>query len=112
MLNNECFYYIQLYVLNASGVLLGVAVRTQKPIAVNLCPLVWKMLVGCSVTWDDVEAVDLNYARSVRSAESAPVDHFEGVSVSGSHVPLFPGSSRLVRLQILFVVPTVFSHNQ
>jgi hypothetical protein len=39
------------------GILFGVAVRTKKPLDLHLAPLVWKQLVGISLTPDDIEEV-------------------------------------------------------
>ncbi len=101
--------------LPISGLLLGISIRTRKPISLNLAPLFWKLLLGRDLSHADLEDVDLNYARSVRAmaelvrsdgdggsaassisspvaAASAGVDYFEGISFVGRHVELFPGS--------------------
>ena len=89
------------------GVLLGVAIRTKKPIALNLAPLVWKMIANCSTNWKDLENVDLHYAKTLKTIfeigifsnadsfvpeamfeESIPIDVFQGVSFTGHSVPL------------------------
>ena len=49
------------------GVLLGIAIRTRKPISLNLAPMFWRMLLHREVDHRDLEAVDLNYARSIRA---------------------------------------------
>jgi E3 ubiquitin-protein ligase HERC1 len=41
-------------------------VRTKKPLAVPLAPLVWKLLVGEPVSVDDLEETDTLYAQSLR----------------------------------------------
>jgi hypothetical protein len=78
---------------------MGVSIRTRKPIALSLAPFVWKLLIGCNVTWSDLEDVDLNYARSVRAATcdaaALPGDRLEGVSFSGKTVPLVDGGERI-----------------
>lgn len=48
------------------GILLGVAVRTKKPLAIPLAPLVWKLLVNEPVSMDDLEETDLLYAQCLR----------------------------------------------
>ena len=89
------------------GVLLGVAIRTKKPIALNLAPLVWKMIANCSTNWKDLENVDLHYAKTLKTIyqiglhsdsesfvpetlfeETIPIDVFQGVSFTGRSVPL------------------------
>ena len=89
------------------GILLGVAIRTKKPIALSLAPLVWKMIANCSTNWKDVEDVDLHYARTLRTIfeigmdsnsesfvpeamfqASIPIDIFQGVSFTGNSIPL------------------------
>jgi len=39
------------------GILLGVAVRTKKPLDLYLAPPVWKQLAGMALTSDDLEEV-------------------------------------------------------
>jgi len=39
------------------GILLGVAVRTKKPLDLYLAPPVWKQLAGMPLTSDDLEEV-------------------------------------------------------
>ena len=53
------------------GILLGIAIRTRKPIALNFCPMLWKLIANCSLTWKDLEDVDLHYARSLKALYSA-----------------------------------------
>ena len=53
------------------GILLGIAIRTRKPIALNFCPMLWKLISNCSLTWKDLEDVDLHYARSLKALYSA-----------------------------------------
>ena len=97
-----------------SGILFGVAIRTRKPIAVSLAPIIWKIILDCDVTEDDLDDVDVHYASTLRSMAAGseeynggsaapspsllllPAEHFEGVSFSGRvGVPLFPGGRRL-----------------
>jgi hypothetical protein len=51
--------------------LLGIAIRTRKPIALNLSPMVWKLISNCTVTWKDLEEVDLHYARTLKTLYNA-----------------------------------------
>ena len=39
------------------GILLGVAVRTKKPLDLYLAPSVWKLLAGMMLTSEDLEEV-------------------------------------------------------
>ena len=67
------------YYLVFLGILLGIAIRTRKPIALNFCPMLWKLIANCSLTWKDLEDVDLHYARSLKalySADSAGTKNF------------------------------------
>ncbi|KAK7862054.1 hypothetical protein R5R35_011478 [Gryllus longicercus] len=87
------------------GILFGVAVRTKKPLAVPLAPLVWKLLVGEPATMDDLEETDSLYAQSLRGIrdihlsgvtettfhEVIPLECFEGTSCTGKVVPIIPG---------------------
>jgi len=64
------------------GILLGVAVRTKKPIAVPLAPLIWKLLVGEQVTAADLEEVDALYMQSLRGIREI---HQSGVTEDNFH---------------------------
>ena len=43
------------------GILFGVAMRTRKPIEIELAPIMWKLLAGCQVTIEDLQQVDSCY---------------------------------------------------
>ena len=45
------------------GVLLGISIRTRKPISLNLAPMFWRMLLHRTIGHEDLEAIDLNYSR-------------------------------------------------
>ena len=80
------------------GILLGVAVRTKKPIALSLAPLVWKLLANCQTGFKDLEDVDFHYAKSLRILfecqevtsfeHSVPTDEFAGITFTGRQVSL------------------------
>ena len=48
------------------GVLFGIAIRTKKPLALHLAPLVWKLIAGIEITMDDLEDVDLAFMQAMR----------------------------------------------
>ena len=50
-----------------SGILLGVAIRTRKPISINLAPFIWKLILNCNLSVEDIKEVDFNYAHSLAS---------------------------------------------
>lgn len=39
------------------GILMGVAIRTRKPLDLHLAPMVWKQLVAVPLVPDDIEEV-------------------------------------------------------
>lgn len=49
------------------GILMGVAVRTKKPLDLHLAPLVWKQLCCIPLTLEDLEEVDLLYVQTLNS---------------------------------------------
>lgn len=49
------------------GILFGVSIRTKKPVAIPLAPIVWKLVVGEEVTADDLEEVDAMYIKGLQS---------------------------------------------
>ena len=51
------------------GKLIGIAVRTGKPITLNLAPIVWKLISNATLDYADLEAVDLHYASSLKNIE-------------------------------------------
>lgn len=49
------------------GILMGVAIRTKKPLDLHLAPLVWKQLCCVPLTLEDLEEVDLLYVQTLNS---------------------------------------------
>jgi len=72
-------------------------VRTKKPLAIPLAPLIWKLLVGEPVSVEDLEDTDCMYVQTLRSIrdidqsgvtsdyfhEVIPLQTFEGQSCTG-----------------------------
>ena len=48
------------------GILLGVAIRTKKPLAIPLAPFVWKLLANMTLGLDDLEETDSLFTQSLR----------------------------------------------
>lgn len=73
------------------------AIRTRKPLALPLAPIIWKLVIGEPVTIEDLEDVDCMYVQSLRSIRDIhlsgvtaecfhdviPIEHFEGTSCTG-----------------------------
>lgn len=49
------------------GILMGVAIRTKKPLDLHLAPLVWKQLCCIPLQLEDLEEVDLLYVQTLKS---------------------------------------------
>ena len=49
------------------GVLLGVAMRTKKPLDLHLAQPMWKLLAGMNLTADDLEEIDLIFMKTLYS---------------------------------------------
>lgn len=49
------------------GILLGVAMRTKKPLDLRLAPMVWKQLAGMIATQEDLQEVDALYVQNLKS---------------------------------------------
>ncbi|KAL1007751.1 hypothetical protein UPYG_G00091160 [Umbra pygmaea] len=91
------------------GILMGVAIRTKKPLDLHLAPLVWKQLCCIPLTLDDLEEVDLLYVQTLNSIlhiedsgitednfhEMIPLDSFVGQSADGRMVPIIPGGNSI-----------------
>ena len=93
-----------LSLFNFLGVLMGVCIRTNTNLAINLPSFVWKQLVGQRLTIDDIEEFDdgivaelkeLLLARSEEEFESRfPDQHFTTTLSDGSTVELGDGGSK------------------
>uniref|UniRef100_A0A8C0NVE3 HECT-type E3 ubiquitin transferase n=1 Tax=Canis lupus familiaris TaxID=9615 RepID=A0A8C0NVE3_CANLF len=91
------------------GILMGVAIRTKKPLDLHLAPLVWKQLCCVPLTLEDLEEVDLLYVQTLNSIlhiedsgiteesfhEMIPLDSFIGQSADGKMVPIIPGGNSI-----------------
>ena len=91
------------------GILLGVAMRTRKPLDLYLAPFVWKQLAAMHVGVQDLEEVDLLFVQNMRGistidesgvteetfGEVIPLDCFEAQSCDGSFVPIIAGGRSL-----------------
>lgn len=93
------FVQFDRYVVNIFflGILFGVSIRTKKPLALPIAPMIWKLIVGEPVTVEDLEEVDCMYVQSLRSIRDIhlsgiteeyfhdviPLETFEGTSCTG-----------------------------
>ncbi|XP_036391158.1 probable E3 ubiquitin-protein ligase HERC1 isoform X2 [Megalops cyprinoides] len=91
------------------GILMGVAIRTKKPLDLHLAPLVWKQLCCIPLLLEDLEEVDLLYVQTLNSIlhiedsgiteenfhEMIPLDSFVGQSADGKMVPIIPGGNSI-----------------
>ncbi|XP_068434962.1 probable E3 ubiquitin-protein ligase HERC1 isoform X7 [Clinocottus analis] len=91
------------------GILMGVAIRTKKPLDLHLAPLVWKQLCCIPLMLEDLEEVDLLYVQTLKSIlhiedsgiteenfhEMIPLDSFVGQSADGKMVPIIPGGNSI-----------------
>nr|XP_014345328.1 PREDICTED: probable E3 ubiquitin-protein ligase HERC1 [Latimeria chalumnae] len=109
LLNPSATSEDQLLQLRFLGILMGIAVRTRKPLELHLAPWVWKQLCCISLSSQDLEEVDLLYFRSLEGilhlenssiteenfTVMIPLDSFIGQSASGKPVPIIPGGSNI-----------------
>ncbi|KAK1891774.1 putative E3 ubiquitin-protein ligase HERC1 [Dissostichus eleginoides] len=91
------------------GILMGVAIRTKKPLDLHLATLVWKQLCCIPLQLEDLEEVDLLYVQTLKSIlhiedsgiteenfhEMIPLDSFVGQSADGKMVPIIPGGNSI-----------------
>ncbi|XP_028822113.1 probable E3 ubiquitin-protein ligase HERC1 [Denticeps clupeoides] len=91
------------------GILMGVAIRTKKPLHLHLAPLVWKQLCCIPLLLEDLEEADLLYVQSLNGIlhiqdsgiteenfhEMIPLDSFIGQSADGKMVPIIPGGNSI-----------------
>lgn len=91
------------------GILMGVAIRTKKPLDLHLAPLVWKQLCCVPLALEDLEEVDLLYVQTLKSIlyiedsgiteenfnDMITLDSFVGQSADGKMVPIIPGGNSI-----------------
>ncbi|XP_050515460.1 probable E3 ubiquitin-protein ligase HERC1 isoform X1 [Diabrotica virgifera virgifera] len=91
------------------GILFGVAIRTRKPLALPIAPMIWKLIVGEPLTVEDLEDTDCMYIQSLRSIRDIhlsgvtaeyfhdiiPLECFEGRSCTGKVVPIVHGGRNI-----------------
>ncbi|XP_025408544.1 probable E3 ubiquitin-protein ligase HERC1 isoform X2 [Sipha flava] len=94
----------QLLLFQFLGILFGVAIRTKKPLALPLSPLIWKMIIGESLNLSDLEENDIYYAQNLISIqnihqtgvtednfeEAIPFLYMTGTDWMDNTVPLVP----------------------
>jgi len=91
-----------------AGKLMGVALRTQKPLNLNLPSLMWKRLVGEALTMEDLNMVDewiVTHFKAVVHSEGVvdnetfaanfPNETYTVVSCEGEDVELVPGGASI-----------------
>ncbi|XP_043943342.1 probable E3 ubiquitin-protein ligase HERC1 [Protopterus annectens] len=91
------------------GILMGIAIRTKKPLELHLAAWVWKQLCCIPLTLQDLEDVDLLYVRNLQgilNLENSgiteknftvmiPLESFVGQSAGGKPVPIIPGGNSI-----------------
>lgn len=88
------------------GNLIGVSLRTKHLLPFELCPQIWKTIVGGTITEEDVEMVDegfISTLRQIREYEEQEVDDFSFVfelvfailDSAGNEVELIPSGSQI-----------------
>ena len=99
------------------GILFGVAIRTKKPLALPLAPLVWKLLAGIPPSSVDLDEIDEDYMQSLQGlcnlhlagvteenfSDFIPLERFECLSMSGRRVPVVVGGR---------AIPLTFANRQ
>ncbi|XP_033110674.1 probable E3 ubiquitin-protein ligase HERC1 [Anneissia japonica] len=98
-----CKDYLEMF--KFFGILLGVAIRTKKPLDLHLAPIVWKQLVGMPLLPQDLEEVDVFFMQALKNIkdidksgileenfhEVIPLYSFECQSSDGRFVPVISG---------------------
>ncbi|XP_025019967.1 probable E3 ubiquitin-protein ligase HERC1 isoform X1 [Python bivittatus] len=109
LLNPSAYLDEHLMQFKFLGILMGVAIRTKKPLDLHLAPMVWKQLCCIPLTLEDLEEVDLLYVQTLNSIlhiedsgiteenfhEMIPLDSFIGQSADGKMVPIIPGGNSI-----------------
>ncbi|XP_068741343.1 probable E3 ubiquitin-protein ligase HERC1 [Montipora capricornis] len=109
LLNPSCTCDTDMELFTFLGILMGVAIRTRKPLDLHLAPMVWKQLTNASLVPEDIEEVDTLYMQSLRGirdihesgvdehsfSEIIPIESFETQSADGSFVPIFPSGHNI-----------------
>ncbi|VVC31643.1 Hypothetical protein CINCED_3A017272 [Cinara cedri] len=104
LFNSKMNSYKHILQFQFLGMLFGVAIRTKKPLALPLSPLIWKMIIGEPLNISDLEENDTYYAQNLTSiqnihqtgvtednfAEVLPFLYMTGSDWTDSIVPLIP----------------------
>ena len=109
MIPNPCYNdnaeALQMY--RFVGYLLGLSLRTKHLLPFELSPQIWKTIVGCEVTEEDLEAVDAGFMSTIKQIrdykEEDGVDEFPYVfelvfailDSTGNEVELVPSGSQI-----------------
>lgn len=80
------------------GILFGVAIRTKKPLNLNLSSIIWKLLTGYNITFTDLACVDDMFAKNMKFIKElekpddfellVPFDHWEVQAWNGDYIKL------------------------
>ncbi|XP_042891775.1 probable E3 ubiquitin-protein ligase HERC1 isoform X3 [Penaeus japonicus] len=117
LLNPDLTQHHHLLWFKFLGILFGIAIRTKKPLALPLAPLVWKLLAGVPPSSSDLEEVDIEYMQTLRAIRDIdqdgvtedtfhdviPLESFECTSMTGARVAVVPGGR---------AVPLTFTNRQ
>jgi hypothetical protein len=87
------------------GMLIGIALRADVPIALDMMPSFWKSLVGESITLEDLKQVDLGTHRFLEQIRSASVEELGELSIKytyhsldGSNLSALPASATITEV--------------
>lgn len=90
------------------GILMGVSIRTKKPLNLHLAPSVWKQLVGIELKLSDIEEYDVLFVQNINmlkrlmsriddsnADESIPLMSYVCQSSDGRLIPLITGGDNV-----------------
>lgn len=63
------------------GKLMGVAIRSKEYMALNIAPIIWKLLANDTITIEDLESVDSSFVKSLQMMMDKPPEVFESIFV-------------------------------
>ena len=69
--NPECCSQAQLAQLKFLGIMIGVAIRTKRPLDLHLASSMWKLLAGMVLSSDDLEEVSTKQREAVCKREGS-----------------------------------------
>lgn len=89
LLNPGATNILHLEMFSFLGKLMGIAIRSKEYLALNIAPIIWKLLVGELITTEDLEGIDYSHQNSIRSIRNIDKQGIDSETFSNSFFETF-----------------------